>query len=156
LVSGRFVLWTFCPHGRFVCQTFCPSGCFVPLDILSLQTFCPTDVMVCLRLICCRTFCLWTFCHSGHFVTLDVLSLDVLSGHQFNFLRTYNLCLKKLPNLGILINSLEYFKGKSILNTNYSANIQKKIKIISEHAYWDQVKLFDEETRDKNLVMLSL
>ncbi len=133
---------------------------------MSLWTLCLPDVlsfrMFSYRRFVPRTLRYVSGCYvagrfvSGHFVTLDVLSPDVLSGHQFNYRRTYDLCLKKLPNLGILINSLVYFTGKSILNTNYFENIQKKIKIISEHAYWDQGKLFDEETGDKNLVTLSL
>jgi hypothetical protein len=41
------------------------------------------------------------------------------------------------------------------MNTNNSG-ILKKIKIISGHAYWDQEKLFDEKTGNKNLVTLSL
>ncbi len=57
--------------------------------------------------------------------------------------------------LGSLIDSLVYFAGKSFANTNKFA-IFKKIQIISEHAYWDQEKLFDEKSGDKNHVTLSL
>ncbi len=56
--------------------------------------------------------------------------------------------------LGILIDTLVYFAGKPFMNTN-NFGIIKKLKIISGHAYWDQEKLFDEKTRDKNLLMLS-
>jgi hypothetical protein len=48
-----------------------------------------------------------------------------------------------------------YFAGKSFTNTNNFA-IFKKIQIISGHADWDQEKLFDEKTGDKNHVTLSL
>jgi hypothetical protein len=47
-----------------------------------------------------------------------------------------------------------YFAGKSITNTNKSTNIQKNENFFWL-AYWDQENLFDEKTRDKNLLTLS-
>jgi hypothetical protein len=104
----------FCPSGRFVPMDVLSAGHFVPPDVLSLRTFCPYRCFV--------PQALWNVsgCYvggrfvSGRFVTLDVLSPDVLSGHQFNYLRTYDLCLKKLPNLGILINSLVYIFHREV------------------------------------------
>ncbi len=49
--------------------------------------------------------------------------------------------LKNVIFLGILIDPMVYFTGKSITNTNNSRG---------------QGKLFDEKTRDKNLMTLSL
>ncbi len=48
--------------------------------------------------------------------------------------------------LGILIDTLVYFAGKSFMNTNNSG-IFNKLKIISGHAYWDQEKLFGLKNR---------
>jgi hypothetical protein len=70
-------------------------------------------------------------------------------------LTTYDLFLNIFPNLRDLIDSLVYFAGKSFTNTN-NFTIFKKIQIISGHAYWDQEKLFDEKSGDKNHVTLSL
>jgi hypothetical protein len=38
----------------------------------------------------------------------------------------------------------------------YSMNIRKNSLLFSGHVYWDQKKLFDEKTEDKNFTTLSL